>query len=57
MTNTTKPKKKTAYKKLNIPFSKELYTSLKEMAERENRSMTSQIVYILERNSIQEEKK
>jgi hypothetical protein len=27
------------------------------MAERENRSMTSQIVYILERNSIQEEKK
>ena len=57
MTNTTKPKKKTAYKKLNIPFSKELYTSLKEKADKENRSLTSQIVDILEKNVLQEEKK
>lgn len=49
--SNTKQKKKTVYKRLNIPFHKELYEALRVSAERENRSLTSQIIEILETHS------
>ena len=47
----TKSKKKTAFKRINIPFHKELYEKLTKIAEHENRSVTSQIIEILERET------
>lgn len=46
--SNTKPKKKTVHKRLNIPLHKELYEELNRKADRENRSLTSQIIEILE---------
>lgn len=41
-------KKSQAYKKLNVPFTKDLYEKLHRIADSEHRSLTGQIVWILE---------
>lgn len=47
----TKPKSKKkiqTYKKLNVPFTKDLHEKLQKIADSEHRSLTGQIVWILE---------
>lgn len=51
MTGKKKSPKKAGnvYKKLNIGFTRETYEKLYQLAEQEKRSLTGQILYILER--------
>ena len=43
--------------RLTLPIPEKVYNVLKAMSEKEERSLTSQIIYILKTNSIQEESK
>ena len=43
--------------RLTLPIPEKVYNALKAMSEKEERSLTSQIIYILKTNSIQEESK
>lgn len=44
----SKKPKREVYKKLNIPFTKELYEKLERRAEKDLRSLTQEIIFLLE---------
>lgn len=59
MKKAVKQKEETKEKvvRLTLPIPENVYNALKAMSEKEERSLTSQIIYILKTNSIQDEKK
>lgn len=55
-TNSKSKKKVTAYKSLSLALSKELYEALVEKSDLERRSLTSQILYMLENELLPKKK-